>query len=106
MSDTPNRKPLNPSRCAYLLDAFVDSIVSLSPSQMKTSFKALRECHKNKEINADYSEKPTYVQNNRKRPTNDEMLKMEYEKYIAANPSMDPKNKENKENIDSKEIIQ
>ena len=65
MSQAPKRDPLKPTRCAYLIDDLADSIVSLNFSRIKSSLSALRECHKNKSINADREEKPKYVVNDR-----------------------------------------
>lgn len=56
----PNRA--KPHRCAYLFDDILDAMHPWNKENLKMAYSALRTCMKNKDINADHTQKPRYVQ--------------------------------------------
>lgn len=60
-SNYPNPKDLKPHRCAYLLDDIIDAMHPWDSNRIKEAYHIFRECTKDKEVNADLSQRPRYL---------------------------------------------
>ena len=58
----PDPNSLKPHRCAFLIDNILDAMHPYNKDELKTSFRAFRECLRNHEINADLEKRPRYIQ--------------------------------------------
>ncbi|KAK8799010.1 hypothetical protein WA171_005761 [Blastocystis sp. BT1] len=61
VKEYPNASMVKPHRCAFLMDDIIDAVHHWDKAEMKDAYRTWRACMKNKEINADLSQKPRYV---------------------------------------------
>lgn len=57
----PKPSDAHPHRCAYLLDNLIDATHPWNKEAIKLAYRSFRECMKNPEVNANYSQRPKYV---------------------------------------------
>ena len=60
-SEPPKPSDARPHRCAYLIDNIIDATHPWNKEGIKAAYRTFRECMKNSEVNADFSQYPKYV---------------------------------------------